>query len=87
MRTRGSQPKWAGVRCGRPDTCYVSRLSVDGIAAFLKPHRIPIFPHVGPHLTPGSGVRWGAGHVFKNSFFVDVLNSINLIQCREKTSE
>ena len=61
-------------------------LSVDGIAAFLKPHRVPILPHVCPHLTPFSEVRWGLGHVFKTVFFV-VLNSINLIKYREKTSK
>ena len=31
----------------------------DGIAAFFKTTPHLHLPHAGPHLTPGSGVRWG----------------------------
>ena len=81
----GATQKVLGVRfCLSPTMCQAFQLT--GFRSFLKLHRIPILPHVGPHLTPGGGVRWGAGHVFKNSFFV-VMNSMNLIQYRKKTCE
>ena len=54
----------------------------------LKHNCIPILPHARPHLTLGSGVRWGSRPYFwKPVFWRFVRNRMYLIPYRDKISK